>query len=464
MLGCLSIRNRMKIFRFIAVTLTWLSVTVASAQIRTGHTYEELYDSETTSAFKTHVREISSAMFEGRKAGSEGEKLAAEYLEDFFKSYDIDLLSPAGGGELFGISKENGDTLTSRNVIGFVPGYDKELRDKYIVVGARLDNLGTMTMTVDGQPYEKIFYGANGNASGLAMMMELARMVKTNSVLFRRSVLFVAFGASSETYAGAWYFLNRSFAAADNIDAMINLDMLGTGYTGFYAYTSSNADLNALIRTLSGELHPVKPEIIAAEPYPSDHRAFYAKDIPSVMFTTGKYAEHNTERDTQSILDYEMMERELEYIYNFTLALANLPDAPLFHPDRLPGKQPAAEGVVSYYDCDVKPAFLNSTDPRKFLEQWVYQYLKYPAEAVRDGVQGRVMVEFVVNKDGKVSDVKVVKGVSEELDAEAVKVVAASPKWKPAKLNGQKVRCSMTIPVEFRLEKKGRKPSFGIKK
>ena len=74
------------------------------------------------------------------------------------------------------------------------------------------------------------------------------------------------------------------------------------------------------------------------------------------------------------------------------------------------------------------------------------------------------MVEFIINKDGKVSDVRVQRGISEELDAEAIKVVAASPKWKPAKVNGQKVRCSMTIPVEFRLEKKGGKGSFGIKK
>lgn len=76
---------------------------------------------------------------------------------------------------------------------------------------------------------------------------------------------------------------------------------------------------------------------------------------------------------------------------------------------------------------------------------------------MRDGIQGRVLVEFVIEKDGKVSDVKVLKSVSEELDAEAVKVVAASPKWKPGKVKGEKVRCRMSIPVEFRLEKKGRK-------
>lgn len=452
----------MKLYKTLICLVALLSVSLAGAQIRNG-AYNELYDSETVSSIKGHVRELSSAMLEGRKVGSEGERMAAEYVQQQLALYGVDVLSPEGG-EKFGIKREGADTLTSCNVVGFIPGYDKSLKDKYIVVGARLDNLGTHTMTVDGQPYEKIFYGANGNASGLSIMLELARMVQTNSMLFRRSVLFVAFGASSETYAGAWYFLNRSFSDVENIDAMINLDMLGTGYKGFYAYTSSNADMNSIIRVLAGELQPVKPEIVSTEPYPSDHRAFYAKEIPSVLFTTGKYPEHNTERDTQSILDYEMMERELEYIYNYTLALANQPDAPLFHPNQTGAKDSKMEGVISYYDCEQKPTFLGSPDPRKFLEQWVYQYLKYPAEAVRDGIQGRVMVEFVINKDGKVSDVRVQKGVSEELDAEAIKVVAASPKWKPGKVNGQKVRCSMTIPVEFRLEKKGGKPSFGIKK
>ena len=74
------------------------------------------------------------------------------------------------------------------------------------------------------------------------------------------------------------------------------------------------------------------------------------------------------------------------------------------------------------------------------------------------------MVEFIIEKDGKVSDVRAVKGVSDALDAEAVKVIAASPKWKPGKVKGNKVRTMITIPVEFRLEKKGTKGNFGIKR
>lgn len=453
----------MTLYRFIsAIAVLFFSLS-ASAQFRNGVSYEDLYDGETAAALKSHVRELSAAHLEGRKAGSEGEKMAAEYVESKFEEYGIDLMSPKGG-EIFGMASENGDTLISRNVIGFVPGYDRDLRDHYVVVGARLDNMGTITVTVDGEPVERIYYGANGNASGLAMLVELARMVQTNSILFRRTVLFVAFGASLETHAGSWYFLNRSFPDVKNIDSMINLDMLGTGNRGFYAYTSSNADMNAVIRTLAGDLQPVLPEIVAAEPYPSDHRAFYDKEIPSVFFTTGHYPEHNTYRDTQSILDYASMERELEYIYNCTLALANLNSTLAFRPSDAPSRSKAYDDVVAYQDCDQRPMFLNSPDPRQFLEKWVYQYLKYPEKALLEGVQGRVVVDFIIEKDGKVTDVRVIKSVSPELDAEAVKVVSASPKWKPGRVNGNKVRTIVSVPVEFRLEKKGEKSRIGLRK
>ena len=445
------------------ISLMFFPVLSSFGQIQDMNAYRGLYDSETGAAMRTHVSELSAAFLEGRKAGSEGETAAAEYVTSKFKEYGLELLSPEGG-DLFGIKTESGDTLTSRNVVGCVEGYDKTLRNKYIVVGARLDNLGTMTMTVDGQPVERIYYGANGNASGLAMLLELAKKVKTNSILFRRSVIFVAFGASAHTYAGSWYFLNRSFKDVADIDAMINLDMLGTGYNGFYAYTSSNADMNTLVRMQTGELQPVLPELTAEEPYPSDHRAFYAQEIPSVFFTTGKYPQHNTDRDTQSIIDYEMMERELEYIYNFTVALANTNMTLAFRPAQIDGKTSAGDKIVPYFDCDQRPQFFGSSDPRHFLREWVYQYLKYPQNAVRNGVQGTVTVQFVIEKDGKISDVKVVKGVDEELDAEALKVVSASPKWKAGKVGGAKVRSSLTLPIDFRLEKRTNKPSFGIKK
>ena len=420
-----------------------------------------LDDSETVRAFREHVTFLSAAMLEGRAAGSEGEAEAARYVSAQLAAYDVDLLSPRDG-DPFGIARESGDTLRSRNVIGWVRGYDRKLSDRYIVVGARLDNLGVNHLTIDGQPAEQIYYGANGNASGLAMMMELARMVRTNAVLFRRSVLFVAFGASSETYAGAWYFLNRTFDAG-KIDAMINLDMVGAGQDGFCAYTSSNADLDQELQALTAELLPAVPKLTTTEPYPSDHRAFYALEIPSVFFSTGQYPEHGTDRDTGGIIDYEGMERELETVYAFAKRIADTDRPPVFHADKV-RRTAADDKAFAYYDCDQYPTFMGHSDPKFFLDRWVYQYLRYPQAAVEQGIQGRVIVNFAVDTDGTVTDVEVSRGVHLLLDEEALRVVKASPKWKPGKVKGWKVKAYISIPVEFKLEKKSKGTTIGIKK
>lgn len=444
-----------------AICAIFIGIIPAEAQFRDGASYADLEDSETVRAFKEHVSTISAAVMEGRKAGSEGERMTAEYVTGIFKKYGVDVLS-GEDGDVFGIRQENGDTLTSRNVIAFIQGGDKSLRNKYIVIGARMDNLGTDTMTIDGRTVERTYYGANGNASGLAMMLELARMLQTNSPLLGRSVLFVAFGASRQTFAGSWYFLNRAFSEVADIDAMINLDMVGTGGDGFYAYTSSNADMNEVLKSMAGQLQPILPTLTAQEPFPSDHRAFYGKEIPSIFFTTGHYPEYGTERDTQSIIDYDTMERELEYVYNYSVALINGPK-PIFNPSDLSKltKSKGDDTVVPYYDCDYRPSFLGSCDPRVFLEKWVYTYMKYPKEAVKNGIQGRVLVDFVIDEKGKIRDVKVLKGVDPLLDAEAVRIISASPDWKPGWLMGKKVKSRMSLYVEFRLEKKG---SFGLKK
>jgi len=444
--------------RFVTLITLTLLCTALGAQFRTGAGYEELYDSETVHALKEHVRTLAAAEMEGRAPGSDGERMAAEYVSKVLSEYGIDLISPPSGSD-FGIAREGGDTLTSRNVVGFLQGWDRSMNDRYIVVGARLDNLGTDTYTVDGEPVRRIYYGANGNASGLAMLLELAAKLSVNQPLLRRSVLLVAFGASQETFAGSWYFLNRAFGDADRIDAMVDLDMLGTGASGFYAYTASNDDLDRIVRSLKGELLPVEATLVPEEPYPSDNKAFYDREIPSVLFTTGRYPEHDTGRDTPDILDYGMMERELEYIYSYTAALVN-GQKPSFRNGTASGNAGGPD-VVAFNDCDVKPMFLNSADPRTFMEKWVYQYVKYPKYAVENGIQGRVTVDFIIDEKGNVTDVKVSRGVHASLDDEAVRVVSASPKWRPGRHRGKKVKTALTVAVEFRLQKKS-DGSFGI--
>ena len=86
------------------------------------------------------------------------------------------------------------------------------------------------------------------------------------------------------------------------------------------------------------------------------------------------------------------------------------------------------------------------------LMKFLGKNIKYPTIAQENGIQGRVVVEFVVNKDGTIVDPRVVRGVDPSLDKEAIRVIMSMPKWKPGKQGGKPVRVKYTVPVTFRLK------------
>ena len=83
--------------------------------------------------------------------------------------------------------------------------------------------------------------------------------------------------------------------------------------------------------------------------------------------------------------------------------------------------------------------------------QYVNKNLKYPAQARRMGIEGKVFVQFVVDKDGSITDVKAVKGIGAGCDEAAVKVIQGAPKWKPGKQRGRPVKVRMILPITFKL-------------
>jgi len=97
---------------------------------------------------------------------------------------------------------------------------------------------------------------------------------------------------------------------------------------------------------------------------------------------------------------------------------------------------------------DVPPSFPGG---QSALLYWLASHVKYPPDAEENGIQGRVIVGFVIERDGSVSQVQVLRGVAPSLDKEAVRVVESMPKWTPGKQDGQNVRVKFNVPVNFRL-------------
>lgn len=101
------------------------------------------------------------------------------------------------------------------------------------------------------------------------------------------------------------------------------------------------------------------------------------------------------------------------------------------------------------YDMpEIMPEFIGGADA---LDEFIKQNIKYPAEAKEAGIQGKVYVQFIVEKDGSVTNVIVRRGANKLLDAEAVRVVKLMPAWKPGTMRGKKVRVRYTLPISFML-------------
>lgn len=117
-----------------------------------------------------------------------------------------------------------------------------------------------------------------------------------------------------------------------------------------------------------------------------------------------------------------------------------------------PPPPPAPKPEVSNKVFDVVEEMPSFPGGQGALMAFLSSNIKYPVVAQENGVQGRVIVGFVVERDGSITDVKVMRSVDPSLDREAQRVVKAMPRWKPGKQNGSAVRVKYTVPVVFRLQ------------
>ena len=222
----------------------------------------------------------------------------------------------------------------SFNVIGILPGSDPKLKDEAIVIGAHYDHLGyggegsgSLSATTG------IHHGADDNASGVAGLLELARMFTTQNPKPRRTIVFIAFSGEEEGLIGSNYYVNHPIVPLANTVAMINMDMIGRlkenkliiGGIGTAAdWRSIVNDKNALAGLKAA--HGTTNSVWSAEPFaltlnedgygPSDHSSFYSKQIPVLFLWTGNHEDYHKPSDTADKINYEGEARVVSLVAN----------------------------------------------------------------------------------------------------------------------------------------------------
>lgn len=229
----------------------------------------------------------------------------------------------------------------TENVVAIVPGTDPNLGRENIVIGAHYDHLGfghfgAMNVNAAGQ----IHHGADDNASGTAVLLDLARRLSQLPARPARTIVFVAFSAEELGLFGSRHFADR-FESISSTKAMLNLDMVGRlredRVTVFGARSGEN--LSAIV---TGNARDLGLKINESDDVGrSDHMSFYNKKIPVLHFFTGSHADYHRPSDTWEKLNIEGMARIGDLVLVTALRLANAKEPMNFV--SLPSRPPSAQ-------------------------------------------------------------------------------------------------------------------------
>ncbi|QNJ97133.1 aminopeptidase [Constantimarinum furrinae] len=274
---------------------------------------------------------LADDALKGRQTGTEGEQLAAEYIAKRFEELGLE---PKGDNQSYFqeftfrpssnpheqaefADSENDSTQTGINVVGYL---DHNAAST-IVIGAHYDHLG---LGGEGSLYregEAIHNGADDNASGVAVMLDLARRLSENK---KNNYLFIGFSGEEMGLLGSSYFVKNSTIDLEQINYMINMDMVGRLNTertvAVHGVGTSPVFKQTLFASNTFDLNIAEHESGIG---PSDHTSFYLADIPVLHFFTGQHSDYHKPGDDADKLNYDGMQIISDYIYGVINELSN---------------------------------------------------------------------------------------------------------------------------------------------
>ena len=250
-----------------------------------------------------HIEYLASEELKGRGLGTVELDSAAEYIATKFKEYG---LQPMGNSyfQQFSHAFPDKGEMQMKNVVAIIPGTDEKLKDSPVVLSAHYDHLGLGWPDVRKGNEGKIHYGADDNASGVSILLEVAKsMAKT--IRPKRTIIFVAFTAEEAGLIGSRYFmsqLKKHFKG--DVIADINLDTDGRLFDGKLIVINSNSAKEWKFVFMGTDYTTgVKSELITQDLDASDQVAFIEKGIPAVQLFTGATEDYHRPSDTYEKID-----------------------------------------------------------------------------------------------------------------------------------------------------------------
>lgn len=274
---------------------------------------------------KEDVAFLASDELEGRQTGTNGEKVAANYISNRFIELELQpkgtkkYLQPFTFKPKTNPHEEvkfdvNGDgTITGNNVIGFLNN-DSE---NTVIIGAHYDHLG---FGGEGSLYrdsiKAVHNGADDNASGIAIMLNLVAKLNKKNVNKNNNYLFMAFSGEEMGLLGSNYFVKTPTINTKKVSYMINMDMVGRmkkdSALAVYG-TGTSPIFKQVLKSHNNNFKLIEQESGVG---PSDHTSFYLADIPVLHFFTGQHEDYHKPGDDAEKLNYEGMELIADYIFN----------------------------------------------------------------------------------------------------------------------------------------------------
>ena len=322
----------------IAVAATVMCAFGASAQNTMVREHQSARRLVTNTILSERIEHLCDSICEGRGSGQRGGGIAALWLQREFEN--IGLMKMSGG---YAHAVKLNDGKYGRNIIGMLPGSKATTRDRYVIVGAHYDHLGTL----EG----KMYPGADANASGTAALLSLAEMLseyRNGGKTHDSNVIFVAFDAKEHDMAGSkalWRMIENGqlrdpqsgkTITKDKIALMVNIDQIGCTISPLasgrkdYIIMLGNESLKPIKRDMlriCNRMFAIDMEIdltyYGSKNFTrmfyrlSDQRVFIDNGIPAVLFTSGITMNTNKTRDNAQTIDTEILRKRIFLMYHW---------------------------------------------------------------------------------------------------------------------------------------------------